>query len=347
MKYFKQNDNIDPTIVNQNFSEIEILTARAAQFVKELSQRHTMTNMLLNNHSLIKTYDGALATAVIESMTGGTDYIYMPGITFMTGPTSMEHIQLENGYLSLAFQSETSRIASRTNKFQERIPSENTVYAADNSQTMVSPELIFSQDAAWAESLEASDVNITATFPPSLETKYNYVKMLPVLPDTSLELITPNLSPIVRNTIGHFPEGHFGSQLVVKSTGRGTGAGAFLHNAGLVDVGWRDFYEAGSVTKRITVNATEYASITSAELSIAFGLNYSRLGQIAQLKIKQFDAGNSLVGTVYDSDVDTYPLASSVAIDANTTSISVTVSLKRYANSSAIIKGVVLNLLRS
>jgi len=344
MKQLDQNDNIDPVILNENFREVQTLISRASAFNQALRKRDAIQTMILSRLAL-KNLALDDITSISQTLTGNSSKYYFPASIMYKHKTNSERISLDTGLLGLEPipDSEVSLVSTQlNNEFGDRIPSSNTQYQIDNSVDELSmPELIFSPDSVWAQRLSQKTVIITATFPAGLQNRYNFVKSLGIIEGTSLSW--KKQTPSVVNQVGYFPESFFDYQFILKSTGIADGD-AFLHTIGMVDIGFREFPETGNLEFLTGINKTDHDSISTLEMMIPFDLSKQQLSQIMRIELIPKVSG-SLSEPIYNSDVDTYPLASSITVPANTDDVMVRITMRRYSNSSALIQGMTLTVL--
>jgi hypothetical protein len=343
MHFFDQNENIDPTILNANLREIEQLVGKTALHNKELQIRLGMSSLLMNNFASftqnLSTYKNHLVQNMTDDEVGD-----IPALSL--GQGTLTNAQLEAGVIGIEYESEHSRIAFQENSFGEHIPALSSTFSAEGV-TLEHPELIFSRDAAWAQVLDTQSVIINAAFPPAIRNNYNYVKVFSILPNSAVRLVTPALGSNLSNRLATFPEGYFASEMSIESLGVNMGNGTYLHSVGLVDIGYRKFFDEGLIIKEIPITAAYYATLAGAELDFLHDLNNERLSQIASLIITQKDSSGSTVGTTYASDTDDYPLASAININTSAVTLEVAIHLRKYSNSSPLLRGIKLQLTRT
>lgn len=332
MHFFEMNENIDPEILNANLREIEDIVSNAMAYNTALRKRHDISTLILNNLAIAGDYTNL--QEVLNSYSSGV--LHLPAWWLYNRSGSPSNFALAEGGLGLAWSEDGTKsliATNRVNEFGENVPSASAVFEVDSSDTLVNPELIFSPNAVWAQQLSERDVQITGTFPPGLSNEFNYIRLISLVAGTSLS--NQRFSAV--NGTQYYPESYFDYQFILRSRGLGNGS-TYLHPVGAVDIGFRNFYNSSTLNFDIDI-PTDVTSLDALSASWLSNLNAQAIGQIADITVGEGTDAEAAAGNViYQSAVDTYPLASSIAI-SDTNKLFFTITLKKYANSSPLLRG--------
>jgi len=338
MHTFELNENIDPNIINANHRELQTLIAQAVTYNQALRARYDMMNNIIAN-LVLPAPNGALNTSISDTSDGR---LFIPAIV-LDGGSVVDGFELTHGLLGLEAESESSLIATSMNSmFGERVPAAGAVITADDNIgsgiELINPELIFSPDAMWAQVVSVPELRITGTFPPGLTNQYNTVAVSGALhaAGTSVRGLE------VTNSIGYQPESYFDYEVELISKGLSLGDRTYLHSVGMVRVSNRVYTKTSStLTFIVTATPAGKTGLNYVELDFASNLNAQLLSDIASITIYHAD---DPADELYNSESDTYPLASSLTIvDGEALLLSIT--LKQYNNSSPLLRGVRLGFI--